>query len=482
MPEMTKSPESFKSGSRNNISQRFLIADNLCRIKEINSAVELCVIQTDFSDSDLNLLRKLKTKYKKVEFWISSKNLSRENVLLANKIGIKTVINYPINEKIIQDFFAHKDSLIVQEEALLNTIEIQNSKVMIVDDNLMNVELLEEVLTDFNIEISRFYKPQEAYKAALDEKFDLFLLDVMMPEMSGFELAKKIKETPHNQNIPILFISALSDSRSKIRGYDLGSVAYIEKPFDVNLIKSQIFNLLKHQKMQKTMTQDKETFLAIIAHDLKTPIRAGINALNLLLNENLGELGGDQQELIEDILHSSIFMKDMVENILCNNKMQRNQMALSKQVCCLKDLVQSCIELTNYITSAKKQKIKFSCDAENTLLPLDVLEMKRVIHNLIVNASQYSPEESKILINIFQDGQKIGFSVRDFGHGIPFENQEDIFLQYVSLAKKYKTVGSGLGLYIAKNIVEAHAGEISLKSKAGYGTKITVLLPIYDKE
>ena len=114
----------------------------------------------------------------------------------------------------------------------------------------------------------------------------------MMPEMSGFELARKIKDTQLNKDAIIVFISALSDSHNKIKGYDLGSFAYIEKPFDVNIVKSQIFNILKSKKAQEVISSSKESFLATVAHDLKTPISAGINALNLLLGENLGELEG----------------------------------------------------------------------------------------------------------------------------------------------------------------------------------------------
>lgn len=485
MQEVTKFPESFKPVSKSSIKQRFFIADNISQLKEIPSAVELCIIQTNFNKTDLNLLKKLKSQSNDLEFWISSKDLSRENVLLANKIGIKTVINYPVNEKMIEEFFAHKDSVKMKEISSQNqkiAEEIENAKIMIVDDNLMNVELLEEILSDFNIKVFTFLKPKEAYKAVLKEKFDLFLLDVMMPEMSGFELAKKIKETPQNKNTPVLFISALSDSRSKIKGYDLGSVAYIEKPFDIKLIKSQVFNFLKYQKQQEKVTQDKENFLAIIAHDLKTPIRSGINALNLLLNENLGKLGEPQQEIIENMLESSTFMKDMVENILCNNKIQRDKMNVDKQTCDFKDIVQSCIETSKYIISGKNQTIEFHCNLKNPLLKVDLLEIKRVINNLIVNASQYSPEGGKILIKVFKIGTVMGLSVRDFGRGIPFDKQEDVFLEYISLAKKYKTVGTGLGLFVSKTIVEAHGGEINLKSKKGYGTRITILLPIHNKE
>lgn len=484
MPETINSVNNDKNYMKNNFNQKFLFVENVSTLKKMKSEVKLCIIKSDFNKSDLKFIKKAKTVNKNTEIWICSDNPTKENILMANKIGIKTIISSPIDYKIVEEFFNKENGIYSTKKSEIeyDYSSISNSKVMIVDDNLMNIELLEEVLSKFNLNISTFLKPKEACKAMINEKFDLFLLDVMMPEMSGFELAKKIKDTQHNQNTPIIFISALSDSHNKIKGYNLGSFAYIEKPFDVNMIKSQIFNILKNQKAQELITSNKENFLATVAHDLKTPINAGINALNILLDKNLGELEEDQHELIEDILNSTKFMQDMVENILCKNKIESNKIHLSKNVHSLKELIEHCIELTKYIIVPKKQKIYLECNINNTLLPMDFLEMKRAVHNLIANASDYSPEGSKILIKIFEKDKNIGFYIQDFGKGIDITEQKDVFSQYMSFAKKYKKVGSGLGLYITKRIIDAHDGEINLESKIGHGTKITVMLPTYSRE
>lgn len=484
MPKIIDSTGDDLNCLQGNLNQNFLFVEDVSKLKRLKSGIGLCIIQTDFSKADIRAMKKIKKDNTNTEIWVCTHNLSRENVLIANKVGIKTVISSPVSKKMVEDFFNNQKNHYSEE--ILYTNEdysgIKNAKVMIVDDNHMNVELLEEILSKLELQISSYLKPQEACQSMLHEKFDLFLLDIMMPEMSGFELAKKIKETPHNKNTPIVFISALSDSHNKIKGYDLGSHAYIEKPFDVNVIRSQICNILKNKKKQEVLTSNKEDFLATVAHDLKTPISAGINALNLLLNQNLGGLEEDQHEIIEDILNSTKFMQDMVENLLCKSKIENNKITLSKQVCPLKKVVEHCIELTKYILVPKKQFIQLECEIENTLLPIDFLEVKRAIHNLISNASEYSTDGSKILIKIFDADSRIGLYVQDFGKGIELVNQEDVFSQYMSFAKKYKRVGSGLGLYITKNIIEAHGGEIQLESKVGFGTKVTIFLPTYNKE
>lgn len=482
MPELIDSVNNDNDYSKSNLSQNFLFIDKISDFKKLKPNIALCIIQSNFSNSDLKLVKKIKTNNKNTEFWLATDNLSKENILFANKLGIKTVISSPIDYKLVEEFFNKKHGFQINEEIDYDYKNISGSKVMIVDDNHMNVELLEEILSKFNLNISSFLKPKDACKTILHEKFDLFLLDIMMPDMSGFDLARKIKETPHNKNVPIIFISALSDSDNKIKGYNLGSCAYIEKPFDVNIIKSQIFSILKAHKTQEIFETDKENFLATVAHDLKTPIHAGINALNLLLNKNLGELEDNQHEIVEDILNSTKFMQDMVENILCRNKIESDKITLSKQVCSLKKLVEHCMELTKYILTPKNQHISLQCDVGNTLIPMDFLEMKRAVHNLIANASEYSPTGGKIFINIFEKDDKIGLFVQDFGKGIDLKHQKDVFSQYMSMAKEYKRVGSGLGLYITKKIVDAHGGEIDLESKIDCGTKITILLPNYSKE
>lgn len=467
---------------QHNLDRRFLVVENILTLKKFPKEIELCIINTDFGESDLNNIRNIKNNHPNIEFWLSSNNMSRENILFSNDLNIKTVVSAPIDKNLITEFFLNKEGHNLHKQFVGNYDYscIANSKVMVVDDNMMNVELLNEILSDFEVNIKSFTKPKEALQLVLHERFDLFLIDIMMPEMSGFELVKKIQEVPHNKNAQIIFISALSDSHNKIKGYDLGSCAYIEKPFDVNIIKSQIFNVLKNQKKQELVTSNKENFLATIAHDLKTPINAGITALNLLLNKNLGELEDNQHEIIEDILNSTKFMKDMVENILCKNKMDNNKIIISKQICPLKKLMEHCIELTKYILIPKEQTVQLQCNLKNTHISLDFLEMKRAIQNLIVNASEYSCVGGKILIKITQKNNYMKFTVQDFGKGIDLQNHEDVFLQYMSMAKKDKRIGSGLGLYITKRIIEAHGGEISLASKVGHGTKITVLLPIKD--
>ena len=461
----------------NNIeNEKFIFVENLKDLENIAglSKKKLCIAKTDFKD--LYLIRRLNMKFPNLEIWLTSSEISRKNILLANASGVKNVISYPVDIKLVQKYFgSHKESTGVLPE-VTNYGSLKGLKVMIVDDNQMNVDLLAETLGTLDLDITTFLKPIEASKIVGKEKFDLFLLDIMMPEMSGFELAKIIKHSKLNSDTPIVFISALSDSENKIMGYNIGSCAYIEKPFDVSVVRSQIYNMLKTKRLQDALNDKKETFLAMITHDLKTPIYAEICALELLKKNN-EKMNGIQREIITDILSAAKYMKNLVENIAQKYKVENENLVLQKTKSSLKNIVIACIEDTKYLFEEKNIKYVLNCSAKEPFAVFDELEIKRVVHNLIINTIEHGVAKSKVIMDIKETSKSLIFSITNFGIGLEIQNSDDIFLKYVSYAKKNKKINSGLGLYIAKRIIDAHNGMIKVESEVNKYVKFTFTLP-----
>ncbi len=461
----------------NNIeNEKFIFVENLKDLENIAglSKKKLCIAKTDFKD--LYLIRRLNKKFPNLEIWLTSSEISRKNILLANASGVKNVISYPVDVKLVQKYFgSHKEQTKILPE-VTNYGSLKGLKVMIVDDNQMNVDLLAETLGTLDLDITTFLKPIEASKIVGKEKFDLFLLDIMMPEMSGFELAKIIKHSKLNSDTPIVFISALSDSENKIMGYNIGSCAYIEKPFDVSVVRSQIYNMLKTKRLQDALNDKKETFLAMITHDLKTPIYAEICALELL-NKNNEKMDGMQREIITDILSAAKYMKNLVENITQKYKVENESLVLQKTKASLKNIVIACIEDTKYLFEEKNIKYTLNCNAKEPFAIFDKLEIKRVVHNLIINTIEHGISKSKVIMDIKETGKNLIFSITNFGIGLEIQNPDDIFLKYVSYANKNKKLASGLGLYIAKKIIDAHNGTIKVESEVNKYVKFTFTLP-----
>ncbi len=459
-------------------NEKIVFVEDFKELKNIKnlSNKKLCIIKTDFKN--INSIKKFCKTYPALEVWLASEDVSRKNVLSANACGVKNVVPYPIPVKIIQDFFKDKENS--EENTNFNNQEYYNLKglkIMIVDDNQMNIDLLTETLSAMGLEITTFIKPAEASKIVDNKKFDLFLLDIMMPEMSGFDLANIIKTTKLNSDTPIVFISALSDPENKIRGYNAGSCAYIEKPFNVQVVRSQIYNLLKTKKLQEALSDKKETFLAMVTHDLKSPVNAEICALEMLLKNHNEIFDDNKNEIIKDILGAAKYMKNLIDNITQKYKCDYKSIVLNKEPYSLKILVSECIEEAKYFFEDKKQKLILNCNAQDTNLFIDIVEIKRVINNLLINACEYGYKNSNVYIELSENPHEYIFSVKNCGHGIPLSNPDDVFEKFMSVAQNDKKAGTGLGLYICKKIIEAHNGTIHAESKIEDYTKISFTLP-----
>ena len=348
---------------------------------------------------------------------------------------------------------------------------------MIVDDNRQNVELLAETLASSGLNISTFINPHDAAEAVKKEKFDLFLLDIMMPEISGFDLAKIIKETELNSNALIMFISALSDSETKIQGYDLGSCAYIEKPFDINVVRSQIFNALKTKCLNDAINSRKESFFAMITHDLKSPINSEIAALELLIKTYESTTEGFKKDIVCDVIAASKYIKNLLENVLNKYKYENNATILTKENHSLNLLIIESIEETKYLMMEKRQKAVFNNKTKKNTALIDFIEIKRVIHNLLMNAIENSPKDSIIEMELSENKKYFIFSIKNETNGYTKINPEEIFKKFVSYAIENKRVGSGLGLYIAKRIIEAHNGTIKAEVRDSKNVRFVFTLP-----
>ncbi|MBQ3310981.1 HAMP domain-containing histidine kinase [bacterium] len=232
--------------------------------------------------------------------------------------------------------------------------------------------------------------------------------------------------------------------------------------------------------MSDTIAENKkDTFIAMFTHDLKGPINSGIFALELLLRDSKrSKLNEYQKELITDILRASKFMKNLTENALCKYKVESGKYELNKEYAPLDKIIDDCILAAKYSLYEKNQKINFNRPKENIYAHIDVIEIKRVILNLISNAIKYSNKNSMINITLKKLSNSVYFEIQDQGCGINLNELSMAFEKYVRLANEQKSAGTGLGLYITKLIIDAHRGNIYIDSKIGKGTKIFFEIPI----
>ncbi len=230
--------------------------------------------------------------------------------------------------------------------------------------------------------------------------------------------------------------------------------------------------------MQNTVTQiANDTFLAMFTHDLKNPVNSGIFALEMLLKGTNNNLNDFQKEILTDVLNASKYMKNLIDNALCKFKAENGELKLNKQNYSIKNLIEQCIADTRYILNDKNQTLNFYSPKNDIIASFDIVEIKRVINNLISNASKYSPKNTEINIILKKIHHKIYFEIQDHGCGIKLQELDKAFEKYMRLANDQKSAGTGLGLYITKLIIDAHCGDIKIDSKLQKGTKISFTIP-----
>ncbi|MBQ8886412.1 MAG: PAS domain-containing sensor histidine kinase [Candidatus Gastranaerophilales bacterium] len=257
-------------------------------------------------------------------------------------------------------------------------------------------------------------------------------------------------------------------------------------PIDIHICKiKNRNNIIKgYSVIIKDISQElknkiqKETFIDIISHDLKNPMRANIQILELILKNKFGKVENNLKIVLDELLNSCRFMNYMADNLLIKYKNEFDLYELQRQSFSVVQLVkEQCNKLMN-ILKRKKQTIELVVKGDMLNAEIDVEEMSKVVSNLIINASEQSIENSKIVIEIENNVNDISVSFIDYGYPQKPEFLNGIFEEYIASSQKFRKVGFGLELFNCRKIIEAHGGQISAKNEFDTGTAITFSLPL----
>ena len=256
-------------------------------------------------------------------------------------------------------------------------------------------------------------------------------------------------------------------------------------PMDIHICK--IFNKKNKVKGYSIILQDitqeiknriqKETFIDILTHDLKNPMRANIQILELVLNGKFGKLDNNLKSILDELLNSCKFMNYMTDNLLIKYKNEFSLNELQKQTYSIIELIKDKAHELSKVLERKKQTIELVINGNIDDVEIDIDEIGKVISNLIINASEQSIENSKIIIQIEKSNNNINISFFDFGYPQNNHNPNEIFEEYITCSNKFRKIGFGLNLYNCRKIVEAHYGKIWAKNIENIGTMISFCLP-----
>ncbi len=279
----------------------------------------------------------------------------------------------------------------------------------------------------------------------------------------------------------------LSDDNAKTENLENNEVFIKHTPTNNFLISSQplvhidkkrYVMIVKDVTVEKEIETLKTDFAATLTHDLKVPIIAAANMIDLFLAGKFGDISDKQEFALKNMKSSNNELLDLVQILLETYKISDKGIELYKENFELNEFVQNVIEDMIPLTKDMNFGIKFFSDAENLVINGDKTQLQRVIKNLLLNAINHSQTQKDIDVKISKIKNNANISIIDYGQGIPKDEIKMIFNKYYSAAKKLRKVGTGLGLYLSQQITEAHGGEITVKSEENVRTEFCVKLPL----
>ena len=363
-------------------------------------------------------------------------------------------------------------------------------KILIVDDVMSNVLLLKVLLTNEKFAIATASNGRQALEQVEKENPDLVLLDVMMPDMSGFEVAQHLKSNPNTADIPIIFLTALNSTADIVKGFQVGANDFISKPFNkeeliirvthqISLVAAKRLILSKTEELQRTIA-GRDKLYSVIAHDLRSPMGSIKMVLNMLiLNLPSEKIGAEMYELLTMANQTTEDVFSLLDNLLKWTKSQIGKLNVVYQDVDLVEVTDGVIEIFSMVASLKKIRIH-EMKPEKMMVNADIDMLKTVVRTLLSNAIKFSKENSEVLVKMEEvDGMAV-VSVQDYGCGISEEGQKKLLHTdtHFSTFGTNNEEGSGLGLLLCKDFVVKNGGKLWFTSKEGEGSIFSFSIPV----
>lgn len=353
--------------------------------------------------------------------------------------------------------------------------------ILVIDDSPTNLRLLLETLQAAGYRTLIAPTGERALRQMKLVRPDLILLDVMMPGIDGFETCRRIKESPQTRDIPVIFITALAKASEKVRGFEMGGVDYITKPFQQDEVLSRVrthLTLRRQQAALEAANATKDRFFSIVAHDMRGAFNS-LFAYADIMAEQVAQTGPDAVRKTSDKLSECVENAyRLLQNLLNWARIQRGQMEFQPRQLNLHDLLADVLTLTGGHLEKKRITVENRIPPDTAAWG-DEQMLHTVFRNLVTNALKFTPMDGRITIRAESDGDRRRILVEDTGVGIAGEHLDRLFLIDVKHqeAGTEGEPGTGLGLVLCHELIAQHGGEIAISSRPGDGTTVTVTLP-----
>jgi len=389
---------------------------------------------------------------------------------------------------------------------------LTEARILIVDDLPENLLALDALIRQDGIAVHQAQSADNALALLLQHEFAMAILDVQMPGMNGFELAELMRGTERTRHIPIVFVSAAGREMDyAFRGYESGAVDFLHKPLDPHAVRSkvavfvdlwrqrravrtQLDALEDARRRQQVLLEELQTtqhelqravrmrdeFMSMVSHEMRTPL----NTLFLEAQVRKMHLARNNLKAFEPVPLRAMVDRDerqiqamirLIDDMLDVTRLQRGTLSITPKRFDIAVLLRGIVEA--FCQQAAAAECPLSLEAPETLaVELDEFRIEQVVANLLTNAFRYGPAKP-VAVCVREHDAGVEISVRDEGRGIAPQDTQRIFEQFERAVDNKVSAGLGLGLYIVRQIVEAHGGRISVESTLGEGATFLVWLP-----
>jgi signal transduction histidine kinase len=381
--------------------------------------------------------------------------------------------------------------------------------ILLVDDHPANLLALEAVLEPLGHKLVRASSGAEALARLNDEeRLALVLMDGNMPGLDGFQTAALMKQRESSRDIPIIFVTGMyGDTRYAARGYSVGAIDYVVKPFDPELMRAKVSAHVAHyqrglQLKQQTQllvekerqaaaaraaaeaaevaNRAKDELLAMVSHELRTPLNTILGWAELLVSGKCGALDERAVRAAATISRNARLQSQLIEDLLDVSRIASGTLRLNLQRSDVARLVSAQAESARPAALAKQVTVEIEVARAPLEASCDPARIEQVMTNLLSNAIKFSPRGSRVMVRLDGDEHTWTVRVSDQGPGIPPDLLPHIFEPFwqADRTSTRRHGGLGLGLAIVRRIVELHGGEIDAHSQSDRGTTFTIRVPL----
>lgn len=349
---------------------------------------------------------------------------------------------------------------------------------LIVDDNKHNRTILSHYFRKFGYQIITTESGNEVMQLLANNTIDLVLLDIVMPEMDGFEVLRKIRNQYSVIKMPVIMTTSLSENKDVIKALTLGANDYISKPIEPRVADARIQTHLNLKKL----AEERDHLMDMTSHDIKKPVIIIEEITKTIQEENKDLIASNDSlaELLSLLSKTSSRLNTFVSDFLEMRVIENGNMVLNQSRCNLNALVIEVVVKLQTVASRKNITIETNLGDDLPIVNIDENRISQVLENLIGNAIKFSPQELKVIVST---GTKDGYVVCDVidqGPGISNEDKPRLFKRFTSLSNKptANESSTGLGLSICKDLIDMHQGTIAVENNVDKGANFRFTIPV----